>query len=102
MNVTNLEAAGNLQLLLFLYPNKRVKMTDISIDASKATVYRALDNLLRLGLVSEERVPPYTRFIELTEQGQKVAEKIFEMEKLLPKTTSKSVNAIPKNLKTNR
>jgi predicted transcriptional regulator len=60
MNVADLEAAGNLQLLLFLYPVKRVKMADISIEVSKATVYRALSNLLRLGLVSEERVPPYT------------------------------------------
>ena len=58
-------------------------MTDISIEASKATVYRALDNLLRLELVSEERVPPYTRFIKLTNHGQKIAEKIFEMEKIL-------------------
>ncbi len=91
MKVTDLESAGNLQLLLFLYPNKRVKMADISIDASKATVYRALGNLLKLELVSEERVPPYTRFIKLTEQGQKVAEKISGMEKILQTKTQEKI-----------
>jgi DNA-binding MarR family transcriptional regulator len=87
MGVSDLESAGNLQLLLFLYPNKRVKMADITIDVSKATVYRALGNLLQLGLVSEERVPPYTRFIKLTPQGQKVAEKISDIEKTLQTKT---------------
>ncbi len=83
MNVAELEAVGNLQLLLFLYPDKRVKMTDITIKVSKGTLYHALNNLLRLELVSEERVPPTTRFIKLTEQGQKVAEKISGIEKIL-------------------
>ena len=83
MNVADLEAAGNLQLLLFLYPNKRVKISDIGIKASRTTLYRSLDNLLKLELISEERVPPYTRFIKLTNHGQKIAEKIFEMEKIL-------------------
>jgi DNA-binding PadR family transcriptional regulator len=87
MSVADLEAAGNLQFLLFLYPNKRIKISDIDIKGSRTTLYSALGNLLRLGLVSEERVPPYTRFIKLTEQGQKVAEKISDMEKILQAET---------------
>lgn len=87
MNVAELEAVGNLQLLLFLYPDKRVKMTDITIKVSKGTLYHALNNLLRLQLVSEERVPPTTRFIKLTPQGQKAAEKISAIEKILQTKT---------------
>ncbi len=83
MQIADLEAAGNLQLLLFLYPNKRVKISDIGIKASRTSLYRTLDNLSKLELISEERVPPYTRFIKLTGQGQKIAEKIFEIEKIL-------------------
>ncbi|MGD6850438.1 MAG: hypothetical protein ACQCN6_00080 [Candidatus Bathyarchaeia archaeon] len=82
MDITDLEATGDLQLLLFLYPNKRAKISDINIKASRSTLYNVLETLSRLELIDEERVPPYTRYIKLTSDGQKMAEKVFEMEKI--------------------
>jgi DNA-binding PadR family transcriptional regulator len=81
--IKELENNGALQMLLFLYERGKTKITDIKIDASSGTVYRALNTLARLELVDEERVRPYTRYIQLTGDGEEVAGKLKEINDIL-------------------
>jgi DNA-binding PadR family transcriptional regulator len=83
MSIKKFENSGVLQILLFLYENGKTKVTDIKIQASSGTVYRALNTLGKLGLITEERKPPFTRYIELTEDGQAVGKRLAEIKTVL-------------------
>jgi hypothetical protein len=79
-----LETKGALQLLLFLQnAGKEVKITDIKINAAQNTLYHALETLLQLDLADETRVPPYTRYIKLTDEGKAIAKKLKEIDAIL-------------------
>ena len=81
--IKQLEANGTLQILLFLYEIGKTKVTDIKIDASSGTIYRALNTLARLELIDEERIRPYTRYIQLTGDGKAIAKKLQEINEIL-------------------
>jgi DNA-binding PadR family transcriptional regulator len=66
-----------------LNENGKTKLTDIDIEASNTSLYRALNILARLDLITEERAPPYTRYILLTEDGKAVAKRLDEIEFIL-------------------
>jgi predicted transcriptional regulator len=72
-----------MQILLFLSENGKTKLTDIDIEASKSSLYRALTILMKWELIREERVRPYTRYIVLTDDGKTVAKKLGEIESIL-------------------
>jgi DNA-binding transcriptional ArsR family regulator len=78
-----LENRGTLQLLQFLAEHGKTIITDIKIDVSLNTLYRALEVLLDLELIEEERKPPVTRFVQLTGDGKEVAKYIEEIKKIL-------------------
>jgi predicted transcriptional regulator len=61
----------------------KAKLTDIDIEASKTSLYRALTILIKWELIREERVRPYTRYIVLTDAGKMVAKKLGEIESIL-------------------
>ena len=81
--ILKLESKGVLQLLLFLSERGKTKVTDIEFQGSKSTLYRALSTLAKLELIDEERRPPYTRYIQLTGDGESVAEKLKEINAVL-------------------
>lgn len=83
MTIKELENTGTLQLLLFLHKNGKTKITDIPLEGSKTTLYRALNLLARMELIDEERQKPYTRYIQLTRDGEAIAKKIEEIEAIL-------------------
>jgi DNA-binding transcriptional ArsR family regulator len=83
MSIKNLENKANLQILLFLRKHGKTKVTDIKIDASSGTLYRALNTLADLELIEEERVRPFTRFIQLTREGGLAAEALKEIDDIL-------------------
>jgi DNA-binding transcriptional ArsR family regulator len=78
-SIKNLENSGVLQILLFLHERGKTKVTDIDVDASSGTVYRALNTLTKLELIDEERIRPYTRYIQLTGDGEAIAKKLEEI-----------------------
>jgi len=81
--IKQLENKAILQLLLFLFQHGKTKVTDIEIDASSGTLYRALNKLAKLELIDEERRPPYTRYIQLTGDGKAIAGKLKEINAVL-------------------
>jgi len=81
--IKHLEAAGVLQLLLFLLGRKETMVTDIEFEGSNSTKYRALNTLAKLELIDEERVKPYTRYIHLTGDGEAIAKKLKEIQAIL-------------------
>jgi predicted transcriptional regulator len=81
--IRHLENRATLQILLFLSENGKTKLTDIDIEASKSSLYRALTILMKWELIREERVRPYTRYIVLTDNGTKAAKKLGEIESIL-------------------
>ena len=74
--IKQLETKAALQILLFLLTNGKTKITDFQIDASSGTLYRALNTPARLELVDEERKPPFTRYIQLTGDGEAIAKEL--------------------------
>jgi len=82
-SIKNLENSGVLQILLFLHERGKIKVTDIDIDASSGTVYRALNTLTKLELIDEERIRPYTRYIQLTGDGEAIAKNLKAIEHIL-------------------
>ena len=81
--IKQLENKAMLQLLLFLFEHGKTKVTDIDIEASSGTLYRALNALAKMELIDEERRPPYTRYIQLTGDGKAIAEKLKEINAVL-------------------
>jgi len=89
MLIRHFENRATVQILLFLNENGKTKLTDIDIEASKTSLYRALAILMKWELIKEERVRPYTRYILLTDDGKKVAKKLGEIESILKATREK-------------
>jgi predicted transcriptional regulator len=83
MPIKRLESNATLQILLFLLERGKTKVTDIEVDASSGTVYRALNILGKLELIDEERSPPYTRYIHLTGDGEAIGKKLKEINGIL-------------------
>jgi DNA-binding transcriptional ArsR family regulator len=83
MAIKELENKGALQILLFLHKRGKTKVTDIDVSASSSTLFSALTKLARLELIDEERQKPYTRYIQLTGEGEAIAKKIEEIENIL-------------------
>ena len=83
MSIKQLENKAALQILLFLLQYGKTKVTDIHIDASSGTLYRALNTLTRMELIDEERKPPFTRYIQLTGDGELIAKKLEEINTIL-------------------
>jgi DNA-binding PadR family transcriptional regulator len=81
--IKQLESNGVLQIILFLFEKGKTKVTDIDVDASSGTLYRALNTLAKLELVDEERIRPYTRYIQLTGDGEAIGEKLKEISDVL-------------------
>ena len=81
--IRHLENRATLQILLFLSENGKTKLTDIDIEASKSSLYRALTILMKWELIREERVRPYTRYIVLTDNGKAIAKKLGEIELIM-------------------
>ncbi len=81
--IRQLEHKAALPLLLFLLEHGKTKVTDIRIDASSGTLYRALDMLGKLEPVDEERRPPFTRYIQLTGDDETIAQKLSEINAVL-------------------
>ena len=81
--IGELENKGVLQLLIFLLQHGKTKVTDIRIEASSGTLYRALNALARMELIDEERKPPFTRYIHLTGDGEAIAQKLQEIDVVL-------------------
>lgn len=81
--IGELENKGVLQLLIFLLQHGKTKVTDIRIEASSGTLYRALNALARMELIDEERKPPFTRYIQLTGDGEAIAQKLQEIDVVL-------------------
>jgi DNA-binding PadR family transcriptional regulator len=81
--IGELENKGVLQLLIFLLQHGKTKVTDIHIDASSGTLYRALNTLAKLELIDEERIRPYTRYIQLTGDGEAIGKKLEEINTIL-------------------
>jgi DNA-binding HxlR family transcriptional regulator len=82
-SIKKLENSGTLQLLLFLHDHGKTRVTDIKIEASSGTLYRALKTLAELELIDEERKPPFMRYIQLTGDGEVIAKKLTEIEAIL-------------------
>jgi len=82
-SIKKLENSAVLQILLFLHKRGKIKVTDIDVTASSGTVYRALNTLGRLELIDEERKPPFTRYIQLTGDGEAIAQKLEEIDAIL-------------------
>lgn len=76
-----------LRILVYLFKNgptfKSVLYSSVSktITAPKLRV----ETLVEMGLLSEvvSKHPPYTKTIDLTPKGRKIAEKLVEIEKML-------------------
>ena len=83
MLIKQLENRAALQLLLFLKRHGRTKITDVDIDSSYTSLYRGLTILGKLGLVDEERAPPMMRYLLLSAEGKKVADRLEEIENIL-------------------
>ena len=81
--VRKFETKGALQLLLFLAEKGKVKITQIDFHGSKSTMYHALGTLAELELIDEERKPPFTRYIQLTGDGEAIAKKLQEINQIL-------------------
>ncbi len=83
MQIRKLENRAAMEILLFLFECGKSKLTDIDIEASNTSLYRALVILAKLELIAEERKPPYTRYILLTKDGTEVAKRLQEIETIL-------------------
>jgi DNA-binding PadR family transcriptional regulator len=83
MMIKQLENKAVLQLLMFLLEHGKTKITDIKIEASSGTLYRALKSLATMELIDEERRRPYTRYIQLTGDGKAIAQKLKEINAVL-------------------
>jgi len=87
MSISELEQTTALRILIYLLKRGTASRTDLrkDIDASVAAIYNALPKLRKLGLIKEEGKGsfPFTIHVSLTEKGQKVAEHIAEIERIL-------------------
>lgn len=81
------ESRGALRVLLMLHKEGSISRTKLIGNAAmgKQAVYTALRVLHQLGLVEEERRKGFPNVIltRLTEKGRKVANRVWEIERIL-------------------
>lgn len=91
--IIKIEQTGLFRLLLLLDEKPRF-ISELKKDSfnpkgigSLATVYACRDKAVNLGLitVTTEDVPPFRTYFTITKRGQKVVEKIREIQEILEK-----------------
>nr|MDO8082841.1 helix-turn-helix transcriptional regulator [Candidatus Freyarchaeota archaeon] len=87
---TRLEQTGAIQLLLYLYDKKKVKLSDVIIDQrgkiSQAALYPAAKVLSDLGLITDVKTDrPPRRFLSITPKGEHAVKKLEEFREILEK-----------------
>lgn len=87
MSLEELEQTAALRTLTFLYKTRKSTRTQLieAVNASTTTLYKALTKLKKLGLIQEkkEKTFPFTVEITLTLKGQKIAEQLVTIERML-------------------
>ena len=87
MRIAEIEKRAALQVLVYLYKNERATITEFRkhLRASLSTIYTAIERLGRLNLIKQTRdnTFPFSLYYELTPLGQRVAEKLAEIETIL-------------------
>jgi len=73
-----------LDILVYLLEHGETLYTTLmrSIEGSAPTKHKALEQLVKLGLVKERRLPP-RRYLVLTEKGIDVAERLKGIDEVL-------------------
>ena len=77
----------SMKILLLLHENGTTMRSIVyaMIPSSSNTLKIRLDNLLESGLISEkeEKFPPKRKWVELTKKGERVAEHLLAIQKIL-------------------
>ncbi|QLH74971.1 MAG: hypothetical protein HPY73_05650 [Methanomassiliicoccales archaeon] len=77
----------SIQILYCLHQNGRMVKSVLysRLEKSNKTIQPRVDEMVATGLISEtiEERPPKRKWVELTEKGRKVAEKLEEIEGIL-------------------
>ncbi len=85
--LSRLEDTYTLRILATLLREGKVYRSVLYTMVSRSTTAPKLrvDALIKMGLVrqTENRFPPYSKTLELTEKGKKVAELVTRIEKIL-------------------
>jgi len=81
-----------MEILLYLRKHSKASRSDLrdNIGVVLTTLYKtSLPTLKEVGLIHEETTKkfPYTVYIELTEKGKKIAEKLVEIETVLKESS---------------
>ena len=87
-NIRQLEKrVGTLQILVHLQKNKKATITNLIREANlnQRTTYSALANLLESGLIYRDETNgfPVCKYYRLTEKGEKIAEHLDNVNRLL-------------------
>ena len=89
MSLRALERVAALRLLVLLYRKGKMSIHQLrnELEASGLAIYNSIEALKKVDLVHDEYEEhfPRRRLISLTPLGQKVAEHLIEIEKLLAK-----------------
>lgn len=85
-----LEERHALKLLACLYQNGRSQRSSLYSAISKTTTapMKRVNELIAIGLVKETILSgaPFTKNVELTENGKKIAKHVIEIQKILVET----------------
>jgi len=86
-SISDLEQTTALRILIYLLEKEKASRIDLrrNIEASVAAIYNALPKLKKLKLIEEESQGkfPFTVHVRLTRKGQKVAEHLAEIGRIL-------------------
>jgi predicted transcriptional regulator len=88
-NLDILEDSVSLNILYVLIQSQERRMIRgvlySRISSSSNTAQKRIDSLIRHGLIAEtiEPLPPKRKWVELTEKGRLIAEKLVEIEEIL-------------------
>ena len=86
MKTNLLQQTGAIELILYLRGRKQVKWTEAlrKVEASQGALEKSRDLLLEEGLIYEEDlIEPMRRTFTLSEKGQKVADHLAEIDRLM-------------------
>jgi len=87
MSISDLEQTTAIRILIYLLEKGKASRTDLrrEIEASVAAIYNALPKLKNLTLIEEESQEnfPFTVHVSLTRKGQKVAEHLAEIGRII-------------------
>jgi DNA-binding MarR family transcriptional regulator len=80
------EQAVTIDILIVLLKTERLKISELvrRTDRPQLSVYKAIPKLAEAGLINDEVTPyPKKRYISLTEKGREVANRLYEISKIL-------------------